>query len=184
MGTDVVAVGENPLSAIYRTADKVEQAYLVKEAMELVHDDRCRNLIPRLLQWLPWNDSSDDVQARIAAQLLTADDPDAIGTGANLPGISQYVGKVIQVHDLKVMASDIDSGWGAYLILDVTTDEDPTHRAVGAGSYQIITRLARAYAEGKLDPERGKFITGEVVEVAQAKKGQNAPLGLRVYDAF
>lgn len=144
------------LRAIASATTPAEKAKLQAAAVELVSDDRFPKPVPRFIAELPHVGSDEEVQLRIAASLLTAEDPDAEDVTASGESSKGIVGKPLTVHDLRTSASAKERGVGAFLILDVTFDDEDEHKVVTTGAVQAMTRLARAWADDDL-PLRGAF---------------------------
>ena len=133
-----------------------ERAKLQTQAMERVDDSRFGRSVPLFLTELPFGGDNDEITDRIAAAILLADDPDAAQSEQGTVSGQDLVGKTVTVWDLRVMPGQMDGGWGAYLLLDVTIGDDPRHVVATTGAKQAVTRLARSWADGDL-PAKGSF---------------------------
>jgi hypothetical protein len=147
-----------------------ERVKLQNEAMERITDERFGRPVPRFLTELPFGGDDDEISDRIAAAVLVAEDPDRAQDEQGTTGGRELVNQAITIWDLRVMDGDLEGGWGAYLLLDVSVKGSEEHRVVTTGSKQIVTRLARCWTDGQL-PVEGSFC-----EIAGTGKKGNAAM--------
>lgn len=130
--------------------------------------------VPQFFLELPFGGDNDELTDRMALALLTSDDPDKDALQSDSLAFRDLVGHAVTVHDLRVMPGGMESGWNAYLILDITMDNDPTHKLANTGAKKPVTRLAQAWAAGEMP------VTGRVVEIATRTNSGNKPLAFIV----
>jgi len=146
-----------------------ERNALQLAAIERVPDRRFERPVPQFITELPFADP-DEITDRIAAQVLTAADPDAAQAPEDFSIASKDItGKACTIHEMFVLATDKPNGWGAYLLLDCTIGDDPEHKAVNTGAKQAIVVIARAWASGRF-PLEGAFAAIE----GTGKRGNEA----------
>lgn len=137
-----------------------------------------REAVPAFFLDLPHGDDSDAITDRIAMAALVAENPDALAEGGGSTAMRDLVNVPIVVWDIRAMAGGMDSGWKAYLIFDFTRGNDDLHEVGNTGAKQIVVRLARAFADGKLP------IKGRVVEISRGNSGGNKPLAFIAEEDF
>jgi hypothetical protein len=165
------------LAILHESADGVSRFRAMSHALEAADDPRCARPIPRFMLDMPWASEDSDVSERILAKLLSADNPlDVEAAGATLSG-KNLVGRVITVHDIRVAPSTFESGWGAYLLCDITVGDDMVHDVMTVGAKEAVAKLAYAYFTGQLP------ITGTMTVITVTGKG-NTVLGFVVEQAF
>lgn len=172
--SDVAIPKEGSLVAPRAIIDKAARFQAFTAALQGVNDPRCARPIPRFMVGMPWADDDEDVSERIIAAMLAADDPyQAQDAGKTVSG-KDLVGRRVTVHDMRVRPSDKAGGWGAYLLLDCTVDDDDTdHRVVTIGAKQAVATLAYAWYSGDLP------VVGTVTVITETAGG-NTVLGFIV----
>ena len=155
-----------------------ERIDLEAQLMQRVEDDRFSRPVPRFLTELPFGGSPDEITDRIAGAALVAEDPDADADESGTLAANKLVGQPVTVNDLAVMDGDKPGGWGAYLLLDVTSRTTGKRLVVNTGAKQVVVRLARAWADGKL-PLEGVF-----AEVEGTGKQGNKALAFIAEESF
>jgi hypothetical protein len=134
--------------------------------------------VPAFFLDLPHGDNNEDISDRIALQALTAEDPDEAVTGSGTTSMQDLVNRTIVVWDIRAMAGGMDKGWKAYLIFDYTEGDSDYHRVGNTGAKQIVTRLARAYADGRFP------LKGRVCEISRSGGSGNKPLAFVAEEDF
>lgn len=166
------------LEMMAKKPSKGEAVVLQKQMMEYVVDDRFTRTVPRFMTELPYGGDNDEITDRIAAQVFFADDPDAATSktvaAKDLVGVKGGV----TIHDIRVNDGNLEGGWGAYLLMDITVGTSEDHVIANTGAKQVITRLARAWAEGALP------ITGAFTQIATAGASGNAPVAFIAEQPF
>ena len=147
---------EGTLKALATTKDAAALAKLQNAASELVTVEGFPRPIPRWLSELPRSGDDGEVQARIAASVLFAPDPDKAQEGGGTEASKDMLNTSLTVWDLRISPSDKEGGVGCFAILDVTVGDEDAHHVMTTGAIQAIARLARAWAEDKL-PVTGSF---------------------------
>jgi hypothetical protein len=166
------------LGMIVTPGETVSRQALAAASMDRVEDERFHRPVPRFLTELPWGGDDDEITDRLAAAVLVAEDPDKAQQESGTIKGASLVGKAITVHDLRVMDGNLEGGWGAYLLLDVTLHGSEDHLVVNTGAKQIVTRLARCWAEGQLP------VDGAICELAGTGKQGNKALAFVVEGRF
>lgn len=133
-------------------------------------NERFPEPVPQFFTEMPFGGDNDELTDRMALALLTSDNPDKDALQNESLAFRDLVGHEVTVHDLRVMPGGMESGWNAYLILDITVDNDPTHRLANTGAKKPVIRLAQAWAAGEMP------ITGRVVEIQTRTNSGNKPL--------
>ena len=144
------------LRAIGQATTPAERAKLQAAAMEHVTDDYFERPVPRWIAELPRSGDDAEVQERIAAAVLVAEDPDKAQDEGGTDASKELVNKRLTVWDLRVSKSEKEGGVGAFLILDYTIGDDEVHKVATTGAVQAMARLARAWADDDL-PITGSF---------------------------
>lgn len=171
MSTDLPALPAPDLKVdLNRDLNQVEKAGLRAHAMEYVVDDRFSRPLPRFLTELPWAGSNEAITDRIAAQLLTAPDPDKMPDDDGTIAFQKLVGHTVTVYDIAVMEGDKPGGWAGYLLMDVTVDDDPEHIVANTGAKEAVMRLAIAWARDEFP------LTGRPTEKPLKNTSGNRPV--------
>ena len=137
-----------------------------------------KEAVPAFFLDLPHGDDNDTMTDRIALNALVAENPDQLAEGGTSMAMRDLVNVPIVVWDIRAMAGGMDSGWKAYLIFDFTRGNDDFHEVGNTGAKQIVVRLARAFAEGKLP------LKGRVVEISRGTSSGNKPLAFIAEEDF
>lgn len=176
--TDIVTTSPASLVAPRALSTRGERFRAYGPALESVTDPRCDRPIPRFFLELPWADDNDEVSDRIILQMLASDDPYAVQTDTGTTSGKSLIGRRIVAHDLRVRPSGKPGGWGAYLLLDCTIDDDDdNHVIVTIGARQAVATLAYAWQMGDFP------VTGTVMVAATTSEG-NDVLGFVVERAL
>ena len=166
------------LAVAHAQTDRMARFKAMSAELEAVTDERCPRPIPRFMLSLPWTSPDDMVSERIIAQLLSADDPYAATDAGSTVSGKDLVGRKVTIHDLRVQPSDKPGGWGAYLLCDVTVDDDDNNRlAMTIGAKQAVAIIAYAYQAGDFP------LVGTPTVVTTTGEG-NTVLGFIVEPAF
>lgn len=175
-GLSTFAAG--PVAEARKGATHADRQAAANAAVELIEFPGCERTAPRFFADLPWQDNSDAIVDGMIAQMFMAEDPDAANEEDSALKAAALVGIQITVHDFVARPSSTDRGWGAYLALDITVEDEAEHRYLSLSAKQAVARLARAYVEGAIP------CTGTFVQLAAAAKGQSAPLGFVIESGF
>lgn len=155
--TNLPALPDDSILNLMATApDMRERVNHVRLGMELVQDVRFTRPVPRFMVDLPWVGDDEDVQYRIAAQLFLADDPDKVDDGPATRASKDITGKSVEVNAVLTNETDMDKGWGAYLLVHCTDLDTGETFVASTGAPQAIIRLAIGYARGEF-PLKGAF---------------------------
>jgi hypothetical protein len=155
------------LHAMATEPDKRLRALAVQAGMELVSDPRFPAPVPAFMLDLPYLGDDEEVQARIAAQLFMADDPDSQAQDSRTIAARDFTGKSIVVHDIRTNGSNMESRWGAYLLVEADIVETGERQVFNTGAPQAVVRLAIAWARGELP------LPGAFAQVGLGSKGHN-----------
>lgn len=156
MSKDMAVPTTGILAQLAGKLTPAERAKLQAASMERVEDERFGHPIPRFLLDLPFGGDGDEITDRIASAVLVAEDPDEMQNMSGTTAGKDLVRKPVTVWDLRVLPGDKPGGWGAFLLLDITVGDSEEHVIVNTGAKQVVTRLARCWADGQL-PVRGAF---------------------------
>jgi hypothetical protein len=156
-------------------ADRQKARFL---AGQYTTDDYFTEPVPAFFLDLPHGDQNDEISDRIALANLVAEDPDRAAQEAGTTALKDLVNIPIVVWDVRAMRGGLESGWNAYLILDFTRGNDDWHEVGNTGAKQVVVRLARAFADGRLP------IKGRVIEIARGGSSNNKPLAFIAEEDF
>lgn len=120
---------------------------------------------------LPEVEDPATVQQRIVDQVLSAETEDEVFALGGSTAARDLVNVPLVLKDVRVLASQIEGAGPVYVLLQ-TYDENGQQLLVNTGAPRVMAQAWRAKQLGLL-PKRV-----QVVEVAKAKPGQSAPLGL------
>ena len=162
------------LAAVAKAKTPADKAKALSLASNYTTNEIFREPVPAFFLDLPAGDDNDALTDQIALAVLTADDPDSTAEGGGSIGMRDLVGRKVTVWDLRARPGGMPSGWKAYLLLDITVGDSEEHQIANTGAKQIVTRLARAYAEGQIP------VTGFVTEIATPGSTGNKPLAFVV----
>lgn len=162
------------LGAVVKAKTPTEKAKALSLAGNYTTNELFRDPVPAFFLDLPAGGDNDAFTDQIALAVLTADDPDATNDEGGSIGFRDLAGKKVTVWDLRAKPGQMASGWKAFLLLDITIGDSEEHQIANTGAKQVVTRLARAYAEGQMP------VTGYVTEIANAGSGGNKPLSFIV----
>jgi hypothetical protein len=122
----------------------------------------------------------DIVNAQIVAQILSAGTIEEVFDNGGTIATMKLVGEVLVLRDVKLLPSAIQPTKDqpnppkVYAILEVANSATGEIRALNTGSPRIMAQACRAKDLDALPLEV------RIVEVAKAKPGRNAPLGLEL----
>lgn len=171
-----------PKGSVLATVAKAKSSADRQKAKSLagsyVTNEDFREPVPAFFLDLPFGGSTDEITDNIALSNLVAENPDDIAASGRSIAFRDLVNVPITVWDLRAHAGGMESGWKAYLILDITRGDSEVHEVANTGAKQVVVRLARAYADGQI-PCRGR-----VIEVQTAGGGSNKPLAFVVESDF
>lgn len=102
-----------------------------------------------LMRAIPEAETTEAIE-RIVAQILGAEEPEDLEEPWNGQGLSNLVGRVLRVTDVKRLPSDFKSGPGWYLGLYCTLVEAGESLFVTTGSISVLAQIGRAYQKGWL----------------------------------
>lgn len=162
------------LAAVVKAKTPADKTKALSLAGNYVTSPTFQEPVPAFFLDLPQDENMEAITDQIALQVLTADDPDATAEGGGSVGFRDLAGKKVTVWDLRARHGSIGAGWKAYLLLDITIGDSDEHLIANTGAKQVVTRLARAYAEGKIP------VTGYVTEIANVGGSGNKPLAFVV----
>lgn len=169
-----VAVPEGTSMAVAHSAPTfMDRHAAFTDLMKLVSDDRCARKIPRFMLGMTWVSDDDEIAERIIAKMLAADDPYSVDNAGETLSGQGLVGRKVTVHDVRCAPSSKPGGWGAYLICDVTIDDQDAHDVMTVGAKEAASKLAYAWFMGDLP------IAGTMTVVTETGAG-NTVLGFVV----
>ena len=166
------------LEAVRKAKTPADKNKALALAAQYVTSPHFPQPVPAFFLDLPYATDSDAFTDQIALALLVADDPDANTGESGSIGFRDLAGQKVTVWDIRAKAGDMQSGWKAFLLADITVGKDEVHQIANTGAKQVVTRLALAFAQGQLP------ITGMVTEIAVAGGGRNKPLAFIVETDF
>lgn len=121
---------------------------------------------------VPEPEDSEAIQLKIVEQIARADSLEALFADHSSIGTKDIVGKPILISDCRLVESTITDSRGVYMLIeaaDLTTGEV---MLLNSGSPKIMMVIYQLKKRGMLPVECA------VREVAPARPGRNAPLGL------
>lgn len=134
--------------------------------------------VPPFFFDLDWDDDNESAIDSILADIALAEDISTVADKRESRKLMDLVDQPITVLGIRAARGDLeDSRWGAYLRVTASVNGGKPELFF-VSSAQVTVTLWRLHVEGKLPA------SGQMVEVAAAKKGQSAPLGFRVEEAF
>lgn len=119
---------------------------------------------------------SEEVQRAMAHSILSADDDAVVFGSASLPAWSELVGVPVELHGVHFNPSNVENGPGIYAVVDLTRLDTGERETRHVGGYRPVAQLLNLWRRSRY-PFKGKL-----VEVAKAKSGQSAPLGIAQLD--
>lgn len=173
MGKEVAVPAGTDMALAHSQATFMERHAAFTDLMKLVEDDRCNRRIPRFMKGMQWVDEDDEIAERIIAKMLAADDPYSVDNAGETLSGQGLIGRKVTVHDVRVSPSSKPGGWGAYLICDVTVDDQDAHDVMTVGAKEAASKLAYAWFMGDLP------IAGTMTVVTETGAG-NTVLGFVV----
>lgn len=116
---------------------------------------------------------SEAVQLALAKGILAAEDEDQVFGDASLPAWSDLLDKPVTLFGVHFNPSQVENGPGIYAVVDVADQESGERRTRHIGGYRPVAQLLWLWY-------RKRFPYHCVLtEVAKAKAGQSAPLGIK-----
>lgn len=141
-------------------------------SMELVPWEGCDKPIPAFLTQLPWAQTDDDAVADIVARILGAKTVEDVIARAESVKFETLYGQVIVIHAFRMMPSTIETGVGAYALVDYTLDGSEEHKVTTTSAMGVLAQLARTYQLG------GFPLRCAVLEIDTGKNGKSNPVYL------
>lgn len=117
--------------------------------------------------------SAEDMSEAIMARILSSDSLEDIFREDGSTATRDLVGVPLEVRDCVVRESSLEGKQGVYMLLDAYRLDEGVPVLVNTGSPKVMAQVMRCKQRGFLP------IQVQVVEVAAAKPGQSAPLGLK-----
>lgn len=117
------------------------------------------------------------VAKRIAESLLEANDLDALFAEQKSVNAVDLNGRTLNIRNAVLRNSELENT-DAYILVDAVADDTGEVLVFNTSAPRIMAQIARAMELGAIDPGASKTLKVRVVEVGQAKTGQNAPMGL------
>jgi hypothetical protein len=120
------------------------------------------------------------VNQQIVAQILSAPTIEEVFDNGGTIATMKLVGEILVLRDVKLLPSsmvatkDQPNPPKCYAILEVANSASGEVKALNTGSPRIMAQACRAKDLGELPLEV------RIIEVAKAKHGRNAPLGLEL----
>lgn len=142
------------------------------DSMALVPWEGCNKPIPQFLTLLPWAQTSDDAVSDIVQRILNAETVDEVLKRQTVSEFEDLFGKVITIHGFKLMASTIETGVGAYAVIDYSDDGETARQITTTSALGVMAALARVHQLG------GFPFRCAVLEIDTGKNGRNNPVYL------
>lgn len=117
---------------------------------------------------------SEEVQRALALGLLQADTFEEVFDTASLPAWSELLGIPVEVRDIHFNPSRTEKGPGFYAVVNLVRLDTGEASVRHVGGWRPASQLLYAWGRGTV-PFKAKL-----VEVAAARQGQSAPLGLEL----
>lgn len=124
---------------------------------------------------LPEIESTTEVQRAFVERILAADTLEEVFREDSTIATRELIGRPIEIRACRIMRSSLEGSKGVYMLLDATLLDDDEAIVVNTGAPNVMAAVFRAKQLGQLP------IEVEVIEVARAREGRSAPLGLRPY---
>ena len=140
--------------------------------LALVEWGGCNKPIPQFLTGLPWAQTDDDAVQDIVKRILGAKTVEDVIARAESVKFETLYGQVIVVHAFRMMPSEIDTGVGAFALIDYTEDGSAEHKVTTTSALGVLAQLARTYQLG------GFPLRCAVMEIDTGKNGKNNPVYL------
>ena len=140
--------------------------------LELVPWEGCDKPIPAFLTKLPWAQTDDDAVQEIVARILGASTVEEVIARAESVKFETLYGSVITVHAFRMMPSAIETGVGAYALIDYTEDGRDEHKVTTTSALGVLAQLARTWQLG------GFPLRCAVMEIDTGKNGKSNPVYL------
>jgi hypothetical protein len=119
---------------------------------------------------------SEEVQRALALGLLGSETEEEVFGGQGLAPWSELIGVPMEVREVHFNPSRTEKGPGFYAVVNLVRLDTGEASVRHVGGWKPASQLLYMWSRGKL-PFKAKL-----VEVAEAQKGQNAPLGLELVD--
>lgn len=117
---------------------------------------------------------SEEVQRALALGLLGSESEEEVFGNQSLPPWSELLGVPVEVRDVHFNPSRTEKGPGFYAVVNLVTLDTGEASVRHVGGWKPASQLLYMWSRGKL-PFKAKL-----VEVAAARQGQSAPLGLEL----
>lgn len=114
------------------------------------------------------------IKEMIVAQILAAETEDEVFGAGGSTATNDVKHEPFTLRDVKVMRSELADALPIYMLLDVVFQADGKPAVLNTGSARIMAQAWRARELGLLP----KVV--QVIEVAKARPGESAPLGLAI----
>lgn len=115
---------------------------------------------------------SEQVQLGLAQGILGTESEDAVFGGASLQAWSELLDVPVELHGVHFNPSNVENGPGVYGVVDVTQLDTGERAMRHVGGYRPVAQLLWLW-------KRDRFpFKCKLSEVAKAKTGQSAPLGI------
>lgn len=121
---------------------------------------------------LPEVEDAGDIQRSIAARILQAPDVAGVFEEGTTIGTKDLVGVPLQVTSVRIVESQIEDSHPVYMLIEAVNMTSGELLVVNTSSRHIMAQLYQLKALGVMPVEVA------VKEVAKARPGQSAPLGL------
>lgn len=144
----------------------------VRAAEKLVEWPNCTRPIPEFLTQLPWAAEADDAIADIVERILNASTVEEVIARSDTVEFADLKTQVITVYGFRMMPSTIDTGVGAYAVVDFVRAGSEAHEITTTSALGVLAQLARIYHLG------GFPFKCSVLEIDTGKNGKNNPLYL------
>jgi len=123
---------------------------------------------------IPEVDDPQEIKLSIVRQILAAETEEEVFAAGGSTSCQDMVNVALTLKDVKVMRSDIQDTLAVYVLLDCEIMDTGKPIVLNTSAARAMAQAWRAKELGLL-PKKV-----QVVEVAKAKPGQSAPLGLAV----
>ena len=123
---------------------------------------------------LPEVEDPNEIKQLIVARILGAETEAEVFDAGGSTACNDVKHQPFTLRDVKVMRSELPGALPIYMLLDVVFEADQKPAVLNTGAARI---MAQAWRARKLDL-LPKVV--QVVEVAKARPGESAPLGLAI----
>lgn len=143
-----------------------------EKALALVEWKGCTRPIPQFLTTLPWARTDDDAINDIVLRILNAESVEKALEQSDSVKFETLVDTVITIHGFRMMPSDIETGVGAYALIDFTETGSDVHKVTTTSALGVMAQLWKIHQLGGYPVHVG------VLEIDTGKNGKNNPLYL------